>query len=232
MDIRAAIFDKDGTLFDFQSTWGVWTGHILSMIAGSDVELFQSLASALQYDAVAGRVLPGSLIVAGTPAEIAKVIQGFKPELTVSEILSQLNEQAEKAPQVLVTDLQTLTKELRAQGLKLCVMTNDAERVAQEHLTSVGALNFFDYVIGSDSGYGSKPDPAPLLALAAKIGIPAEGCVMVGDSTHDLIAGRAAGMHTVAVLTGLAVREDLENLADMVLPDVSHLPAWISAQNS
>ena len=55
---------------------------------------------------------------------------------------------------------------------------------------------------------------------------------MVGDSTHDLIAGRAAGMHTVAVLTGLAVREDLENLADMVLPDVSHLPAWISAQNS
>ena len=73
MDIRAAIFDKDGTLFDFQSTWGVWTGHILSMIAGSDVELCQSLASALQYDAVAGRVLPGSLIVAGTPAEIAKV---------------------------------------------------------------------------------------------------------------------------------------------------------------
>ncbi len=117
MNIRAAIFDKDGTLFDFQSTWGVWTGHILSMIAGSDVELCQSLARALQYDAVAGRVLPGSLIVAGTPAEIAKVIQGFKPELTVSEILSQLNEQATKVPQVLVTDLQILTKELRAQGL-------------------------------------------------------------------------------------------------------------------
>jgi len=232
MDIRAVIFDKDGTLFDFQSTWGVWTGHILSLIAGSDVELFQKLASALDYDAVAGKVLPGSVIVAGTPAEIAKVIQGFKPESTVSDILGQLNEQAEKAPQVLVTDLLSLTRELRSQGLKLCVMTNDAVRVAHGHLTSVGALDFFDHVIGSDSGYGAKPDPAPLLALAAKIDVPAAACLMVGDSTHDLIAGHAAGMRTVAVLTGLAVREDLEDLANLVLPDISHLAAWISAQNS
>ena len=232
MDIRAVIFDKDGTLFDFQSTWGVWTGHILSLIAGSDVELFQKLASALDYDAVAGKVLPGSVIVAGTPAEIAKVIQGFKPESTVSDILGQLNEQAEKAPQVLVTDLLSLTRELRSQGLKLCVMTNDAVRVAHGHLTSVGALDFFDHVIGSDSGYGAKPDPAPLLALAAKIDVPAAACLMVGDSTHDLIAGHAAGMRTVAVLTGLALREDLEDLANLVLPDISHLAAWISAQNS
>jgi len=87
-------------------------------------------------------------------------------------------------------------------------------------------------VIGSDSGYGAKPDPAPLLALAAKIDVPAAACLMVGDSTHDLIAGHAAGMRTVAVLTGLAMREDLEDLANLVLPDVSHLAAWISAQNS
>lgn len=232
MNIRAVIFDKDGTLFDFQSTWGAWTGHILSLISGSDVELFQKLASALDYDAVAGKVLPGSMIVAGTPAEIAKVIQGFKPESTVSDILGQLNEQAEKVPQVLVTDLLSLTKELRVQGLKLCVMTNDAVRVAHGHLTSVGSLDFFDHVIGSDSGYGAKPDPAPLLALAAKMDVPAGACLMVGDSTHDLIAGHAAGMRTVAVLTGLAVREDLEDLADLVLPDVSHLAAWISEQNS
>ncbi|MDT2075227.1 MAG: HAD family hydrolase [Planktomarina sp.] len=232
MNIRAVIFDKDGTLFDFQSTWGAWAGDILSLIAGFDAALFQKLASALHYDAVAGKVLPGSLIVAGTPREIATVIQGFKPKCSISEILSQLNEQAEKAPQVLVTDLLSLTQELRYQGLKLCVMTNDAVRVAHGHLTSVGALDFFDHVIGSDSGYGAKPDPAPLLALAAKIDVPAEACLMVGDSTHDLIAGHAAGMRTVGVLTGLAVREDLEDLADLVLPDVSHLAAWISAQNS
>ena len=54
---------------------------------------------------------------------------------------------------------------------------------------------------------------------------------MVGDSMHDLRAGRAAGMRAVAVLTGLSDIEELSTLADVVLPDVSHLPTWILAQN-
>ncbi|MFD2856539.1 HAD family hydrolase [Seohaeicola zhoushanensis] len=50
---------------------------------------------------------------------------------------------------------------------------------------------------------------------------------MVGDSTHDLFAGRTAGMHTVGVLTGVAGHEDLAPHADVVLPDIGHLPAWL-----
>jgi phosphoglycolate phosphatase len=99
------------------------------------------------------------------------------------------------------------------------------------HLQVEGALDLFDYVIGSDSGYGAKPDPEPLLALATKMDVSASNCVMVGDSTYDLIAGRSAGMYTVGVLTGLAEIKDLTNLADVVLPDISHLAAWILSQN-
>ena len=51
---------------------------------------------------------------------------------------------------------------------------------------------------------------------------------MVGDSRHDLEAGRAAGMRTVAVLTGVARREDLEPHADVVLADIGALPGWLS----
>ena len=47
---------------------------------------------------------------------------------------------------------------------------------------------------------------------------------MVGDSRHDLIAGRAAGMATLGVLTGVAGAEDLAPLADLVRPDIGHLP--------
>jgi phosphoglycolate phosphatase len=49
----------------------------------------------------------------------------------------------------------------------------------------------------------------------------------VGDSRHDLVAGRAAGMRCVGVLTGLADRADLSPLADAVLPDIGHLPGWL-----
>ena len=50
---------------------------------------------------------------------------------------------------------------------------------------------------------------------------------MVGDSTHDLIAGRAARMHTIGVLTGLAPRSELAPYADVILPDISHIPAHL-----
>ena len=232
MNIRGVIFDKDGTLFDFQSTWGIWTAQILVRIAGSDGALLGQLARALGYDTEARRVQPGSVIVAGTPMEIAAVIHGYMPAMSQTQIFDWLNKEAETAPQVLVTDLHRLTAELRRINLGLCVMTNDAENPARAHLASVEALDLFDFVIGSDSGFGAKPDAAPLLALADKMDIPAAACVMVGDSTHDLRAGRAAGMRVVAVLTGLAEVAELAPLADAVLPDVSYLPAWISAQNS
>ncbi|MDA7484339.1 HAD family hydrolase [Planktomarina temperata] len=232
MNIRGVIFDKDGTLFDFQSTWGIWTAQVLARIAGSDEALLQQLAEALGYDTQTRRVQPGSVIVAATPMDIAAVVKDCIPALSQTQICDWLNEEAKTAPQVLVTDLHRLTAELRRINLGLCVMTNDAEAPARAHLASVQASGLFDFVIGSDSGFGAKPQAAPLLALADKMEIPAAACVMVGDSTHDLRAGRAAGMRAVAVLTGLAEADELAPLADAVLPDVSHLPAWISAQNS
>lgn len=232
MNIRGVIFDKDGTLFDFQSTWGIWTAQVLARIAGSDEALLQQLAEALGYDTQTRRVQPGSVIVAATPMDIAAVVKDCIPALSQTQICDWLNEEAKTAPQVLITDLHRLTAELRRINLGLCVMTNDAEAPARAHLASVQASDLFDFVIGSDSGFGAKPQAAPLLALADKMEIPAAACVMVGDSTHDLRAGRAAGMRAVAVLTGLAEADELAPLADAVLPDVSHLPAWISAQNS
>ena len=232
MNIKAVIFDKDGTLFDFQDTWGAWMGKILERLAGTDKVMFENLAQALKYDAETKTILPNSIVIAGTPVEISKVIQRFKSEMSVLDILSLINKEAESAPQTLVTDLKLLTKHLRSQGLKMSVMTNDAERPAQRHLEAVGVLDLFDYVIGSDSGYGAKPDPTPLIALAKKMDVLACDCVMVGDSTHDLIAGRSAGMLTVGVLTGLAKHEELTNLADVVLPDISHLVAWMAGQNN
>ena len=76
MTIRGVIFDKDGTLFDFQSTWGIWTAKVLARIAGSDEALLRQLAHALGYDVQTRRVQPGSVIVAGTPMEISAVIHG------------------------------------------------------------------------------------------------------------------------------------------------------------
>ena len=120
-----------------------------------------------------------------------------------------------------------LLSRLRAAGLALGVATNDAEHSARSHLAAVGVEPLFDFVAGSDSGHGAKPAPGPLLAFARAARLDPRQVVMVGDSAHDLHAGRAAGMACVAVLTGLATHDDLAPLADAVLPDIGHLPAWL-----
>jgi len=82
----------------------------------------------------------------------------------------------------------------------------------------------FDFIAGFDSGHGAKPGPGMLLAFARACGLAPHQVLMVGDSRHDLAAGRAAGMPTLAVLTGVAEAGDLADLADAVRPDIGHLP--------
>jgi phosphoglycolate phosphatase len=55
---------------------------------------------------------------------------------------------------------------------------------------------------------------------------------MVGDSRHDLEAGHAAGMHRIAVLTGIATARDLAPHADAVLPDIGGLAPWIDTRTA
>jgi len=83
--------------------------------------------------------------------------------------------------------------------------------------------------MGADSGFGGKPAPGQLLQFLSVTGLAAQDCLMVGDSLHDLDAGRAAGMKTVGVLTGPATRDVLTPAADIVLPSIGELPEWIAS---
>ena len=112
----------------------------------------------------------------------------------------------------------------RRSHFSLGVMTNDAEKGAQAHLKAAGIYDLLDFVAGSDTGYGSKPAPEPLLAFAKKTDLKVDEIAMVGDSLHDLQAANAAGMIRVAVLTGMATEKQLKNFADIVLPSIADLP--------
>ena len=134
-----------------------------------------------------------------------------------------------KPPAISVLPDATVLGALRARGLKLGVVTNDAEAPAHAHLAAAGITDLFDFVAGFDSGHGAKPAPGPLLAFCRATGLTPARVAMVGDSRHDLEAGRAAGMHRIAVLTGIATAADLAPHADAVLPDIGGLAAWIDA---
>ncbi len=226
-DIRGLLFDKDGTLFDFHATWGGWTAALLLDLTVGDSDRAATLGGVIGFDLAAGRFAPDSIVIASTPDEIAAALLPFLPGATPTGLVNRMNLLAAEAALTPAVPLPALFDTLRGRGLKIGLATNDGETPARAHLASMGVHAHFDFVAGFDSGYGGKPAPGMLLAFAGRFGIDPAHVVMVGDSRHDLIAGRAAGMRTVGVLTGMAAAADLAPLADAVLPDIGHLPDWL-----
>lgn len=221
--IEAVIFDKDGTLFDFRATWEGWTGAVIAELSAGDDALAGRLGDAIGYNPASG-FSADSPVIAETAEIIARRLAAALPGTDAAELAIWLDERAAAASMREAVPLRPLLGGLGAAGLRLGVATNDAEAAARAHLASAGVLDLFALLSGYDSGHRPKPAPDMLLAFARHCGIDAGRIAMVGDSAHDLVAARRAGMRAVAVLTGVAGPAELSPLADHILPDIGHLP--------
>lgn len=230
MRIHGVIFDKDGTLFDFHASWGAWTRTILHEESRGDAALAAQIADALGFDPEHGTFQADSVMVSHTSAEVADEILRFLPDEDRASLLARLDAHAVAAPQQPVRGLRDTLDTLVARGLRLGVATNDSEAPARAHLEEAGVSDLFHFIAGHDSGHGGKPGPGQLLAFARGQSLDPATCAMVGDSLHDLNAARAAGMVAVGVLTGVAPRETLAPVADVVLDSIIHLPGWLEAR--
>ncbi len=225
--LRGLIFDKDGTLFDFQASWGSWCAGFIRDLTGGDAAQGRALAEALAYDPSTRRFYPESAVIAGTMDVIVEAIRQVMPHLETTALRAYVSDAAAKAEQIPATPLGPLLDRLRDAGLTLGLATNDGEAPARAHLRAAGIHDRFAFVAGYDSGFGAKPQTGMLDAFCRTTGIGPQACAMIGDSTHDLLSGRAAGMRTVGVLTGPATAADLAPHADIVLADIAHLPHWL-----
>ncbi|MCY4180642.1 MAG: HAD family hydrolase [Litoreibacter sp.] len=225
--IKALLFDKDATLLDFEKTWGAWSLTFLTDLAAGDDALFHRLAAAVGFDPERVDFAAGSPVIAGTPEESTKLLLPLLPEWSFEALLDHSNAFARDVEVHPIAPLAPVLGALK-QHAALGIATNDSAAAAQRHMTSLGVEAYFDAILGSDSGFRGKPGPGMCLAFAEQVGLPVEQIAMVGDSTHDLEAGRAAGMVCVGVTSGYADEGTLSALADFVFPDVTHLPAWLA----
>ena len=223
--IRGILFDKDGTLFRYSETWDTWCGIVLDKLSNGDGSLLRDLARAVDFDIQSQMIKPQSLVIACTTREVAECLAPLLNNWSLGAIEKLLNEQVNDLPLTEVTPLKPYFSDLRRRGLKVGVMTNDSEDNAKAQLISakLKPLDDLDFVAGYDSGFGAKPAPDPLLAFAKAVELAPSDVAMVGDSVHDLTAGQRAGMKTIGVLTGPATEVDLSPVADIILPDISHI---------
>ena len=90
----------------------------------------------------------------------------------------------------------------RGRGLKLACLTNKPTAFARDLLAMKGLAPFFDNVFGGDAFERKKPDPLPLLKTCEAMGTRPGRTLMVGDSSNDAKAARAAGCPVVLVTYG------------------------------
>ncbi|MEL6582872.1 MAG: HAD family hydrolase [Pseudomonadota bacterium] len=225
--IKGILFDKDGTLFGFDETWSRWCADLITDYSEGDARTVAALADALMFDLERERFLAGSPVIAGTADVSAELMLPHLSGWTFETLLDDINRRAAAVEGVPPVALVPLMNTLRAAGHVLGVATNDAESSAHAQLLSAGIAEHMSFVAGYDSGFGAKPAPGMVTGFVAQTGLAADEVVMVGDSTHDLSAGRAAGTQTAGVLTGPASAEELSPLADVVLPDIGALTEWL-----
>ncbi len=218
---KAVVFDKDGTLVDFERTWSLPSVRAIRAAAHSPAAAEQA-AEALGLDLDTGRFADDSLFLLGPNDACDEVTRHLLDLVRYREVLDAESGRA-VAP---MPGAEALLDLLDASGLPRAVMTNDSEAAAVRQLTVLGWLDRFDAVFGFDSGHGAKPDPSPVLAAAAALGVAAGDCVMVGDTGHDIDAGRAAGMRTILIDPD---RRYPELAADIVVDDLDGIVAWLSS---
>jgi len=112
------------------------------------------------------------------------------------------------------------------QRYPLAVVTARAQYSTDSFLEFHALRPHFRCVATARTCSRSKPHPAPLRWAADQMGIPAEACLMVGDTPIDILTGVAAGAQTVGVLSGFGSRDELmEAGADLILESTAELPA-------
>lgn len=108
---------------------------------------------------------------------------------------------------------------LKDAGLTLVLITNKPEDFIAPILEHFGLASYFDLCLGGDSLARKKPDPLPLLHAAEYFSVSAGACAMVGDSRHDVAAGKAADFTTFGLPYGYNHGEPISDSHPDVLLD-------------
>lgn len=106
----------------------------------------------------------------------------------------------------------------------MSVVSARDEKGTMAFLERFDLVKYFDAIVTGLSARHTKPYPDPVLLAAEKMGVPPENCLMIGDTTVDIRAGKSAGAQTVGVLCGFGEEPELRRFgADVILEDTTKL---------
>jgi phosphoglycolate phosphatase len=227
MAIKGILFDKDGTLIEFDGFFGHTYLALLQEHFGHSQNEAMALLVKTGFVPETGSCRGGSPLASEPLWQITRL---WWPHLTEAEtkarakIIDENFDRSSLEKPKPVADLNIVFDELKAAGYVLGVATNDVEAAAHSHMTHLGVVDHFHMLIGADSVEAPKPHGNMIRLFSQETGLHAHEIAMVGDNAHDINEARAGGAGlAIGVLTGNSSHEDLGPHADHVIHSVAEL---------
>jgi len=187
--IRAVLFDLDGTLIDSAPDLGA---------AADKMRTDRGLSSLpyAMYRPMAGAGARGML-------KIAFDMTPEHPDFMTMREEFFVNYEAAMTERTYVFDgVEDVIEHIQLRQMPWGVVTNKMARFTDPLTQAMPLFATASAIVSGDTTPHAKPHPAPLFEAAKRLGVSPELCLYVGDDERDIVAGRAAGMATVAASYG------------------------------
>ncbi|MBL8090602.1 MAG: HAD family hydrolase [Anaerolineales bacterium] len=208
--IKALCFDVDGTLSDSDNLYTQRFSKFFPRFLFKNPE--HSARRLVMWMESPGNALLG----------IADTLHLDRQMVAVINWLSQHRQHSDKEF-LLVPGVDAMLKQLHGRYPMAIVSARD-EKTNMAFLEKFDLAKYFDVIVTGLSAKYTKPYPDPIFLAAEKMNVPPENCLMIGDTTVDIRAGKSAGAQTVGVLCGFGEEPELRKMgADEILEDTTKL---------
>ncbi|KXK15454.1 MAG: putative hydrolase [Chloroflexi bacterium OLB14] len=210
LKVKALCFDVDGTLSDTDNLYIKKTQKFIPHFLFKNPH--QIARRFIMWIEAPGNALLG----------LADTLHLDRQMVAVINWLSQHRRHSEKEF-LLVDGVDEMLKQLHGKFPMSVVSARD-EKTTMAFLEQFDLVKYFDVIVTGLSAKYTKPYPDPILLAAQKMNVPPENCLMIGDTTVDIRAGKSAGAQTVGVLCGFGEEYELRKFgADEILEDTTQL---------
>lgn len=241
-DADLIVFDKDGTLIDFEFMWGrlavAWVERLVADTGNQELE--RDLYRSLGYDTRHRRTVPQSPLAIATTGQLRAIAAGtlYRHGIPWPQAEDRTIRAFETSSVLPLADLIQPTgdvpgilERLRDAGVRVAIVTTDNRAETEETLRLMAIAHLVDHTVCGDDGLLTKPAPDMLLAACEKLDVAPSRTAVVGDTVADLLmAQRADAGFEAAVLTGAGDPTQLRVHARVVLASIDEIAVVQQAQ--
>lgn len=245
-DVTCIVFDKDGTLIDFNLTWGrrmaAWIEAMVSKVDGSTA-LAGEISRTLGYDWQQKQVLPDGPTAVTTAVKLVALASGelYKQglpwheaeTLAIETIIPTLGAPFQAGEIAALGDVKGTLHKLKQAGILIAIATGDDRKPTHEMLAALDIEDLVDAILCGDDPLPEKPDPAVIEGIAQELGVVPDQMLMVGDTVNDMLAGRNAGVAGCIGITGsTGDAAQLAQHADVLLAIIDQITLFTNVGTS